>query len=409
MKIRSLRRILCSAVILAIAGSQMSCSDREPPVQASTADGAAPVPVVPVARLERTTITNRTVLTAEFQPFQEVDVMAKVAGYVRLIKVDLGDRVREGQVLAELEVPEMTDEVSRAAAIVEQGGAETGAAKDELQRAESSHQIAHLSYARLQEVAKREPGLIPQQEVDEVRSRDLIAEAQVASARSRLRVEEQKIHVAEAEETRLRTLRNYITITAPFTGTVTKRYANVGSMIQAGIASQSQAMPLVRLSQIGTLRLSLPVPESLAPGIRVGQPVEVRVKSLGHVGEGRVARFAAKLDSATRTMTTEVDVPNPTGVILPGMYAEVSMQSKQHEGVLAAPIEAVERAGSASRVYTVDGAGAVRIASVQTGVEDAQRVEIVSGLQETDLVITARRAGLNAGDKVKAKIVNSAQ
>ncbi len=97
-------------------------------------------------------------LTAEFQPFQEVDVMAKVAGYLRSIKVDLGDRVREGQILAELEIPEMTDDVSRAVALVDQTGAEIGAARDELQRAESSHQIAHLSFTRLQEVAKREPG-----------------------------------------------------------------------------------------------------------------------------------------------------------------------------------------------------------------------------------------------------------
>ena len=136
--------------------------------------------VVSAARITRASIASKTVLTAEFQPFQEVDVMAKVAGYVRTIKVDLGDRVRAGQLLAELEVPEMTDDISKATAVVEQAGAEVGATRDELQRAESSHDIAHLSYSRLLDVTKREPGLIPQQEVDEVRSRDLIAEAQLA-------------------------------------------------------------------------------------------------------------------------------------------------------------------------------------------------------------------------------------
>jgi RND family efflux transporter MFP subunit len=409
LKLQPQARILALAAMLAIAASQTSCTESGTPIQAKTAEVETPLPVVPVARVRRASIASRTVLTAEFQPFQEVDVMAKVAGYLRVIKVDLGDRVREGQVLAELEIPEMTDEVSRAAAMVEQTGAEIGAARDELQRAESSHQIAHISHTRLQEVAKREPGLIPQQEVDEVRSRDLIAEAQVASAKSKLRVEEQKTRVAKAEEARLRTLRNYVTITAPFTGTVTKRYANVGSMIQAGIASQSQAMPLVRLSQISTLRLSLPVPESLVPAIRVGQSVEVKVKSLERSFQGRIARFAARVDQATRTMITEVDVANPAGIMLPGMYAEVTLQAKQHEGVLVAPVEAIERAGSVARVYAVDKSGVIRIVSVQIGVEDAHRAEIVSGLSEDELVITGRRAGLNAGDRVKAKVAESNQ
>jgi RND family efflux transporter MFP subunit len=335
--------------------------------------------------------------------------MAKVAGYVRTIKVDLGDRVREGQLLAELEIPEMTDEVSKAAAIVEQGGAEIGAARDELQRADSAHLIAHLSHARLLEASKREPGLIPQQELDEVRSRDLIAEAQLASAKSKLGVEEQRTRVAKAEETRLRTMRNYVIISAPFAGTVTRRYANVGSMIQAGTASQSQAMPLVRLSQISTLRLSLPVPESMVPSIRTGKPVEVRVKSLGRNFDGRVARFAARLDPSTRTMVTEVDVPNPGAVLMPGMYAEVSLATEEHEEVLAAPVEAIERAGSAARVYAVDKSGVVQIVPVVLGREDAHRAQIRSGLVEGDVVITGRRAGLNAGDKVKPKLVEAAQ
>ena len=300
---------IASAVMLAIAAGQTSCSHSGRAQESAT--GESSLVVVPAGRVARSSIVSRTLLTAEFQPFQEVDVMAKVAGYVRTIRVDLGDRVREGQLLAELEIPEMTDEISKAAAIVEQGGAEAGAARDELQRAESSHHIAHLSYTRLLEVTKREPGLIPQHELDEVRSRDLIAEAQLASARSKLRVEEQRTRVAKAEETRLRTMRNYGTIVAPFAGTVTRRYANVGSMIQAGIASQSQAMPLVRLSQISTLRLSLPVPEAIVPTIRVGQPVEVRVRSMERSFEGRIARFASRLDTATRTMVTEVDVSNP--------------------------------------------------------------------------------------------------
>ena len=195
-----------------------------------------------------------------------------------------------------------------------------------------------------------------------------------------------------------------MTITAPFAGTVTKRYANVGSMIQAGTASQSQAMPLVRLSQISTLRLSLPVPESLVPTIRVGQPVEVQVKSLGRSFEGRVARFAGKVDPSTRTMITEVDVPNPTGVILPGMYAEVSLAAKQHDDVLAAPVEAIERSGSATRVLR-DRQSRSRSGSFRCNSESRMRSgpRFVSGLQDGDLVITGQPRGPERGRQGQAK------
>jgi RND family efflux transporter MFP subunit len=398
------KRSIAITGVVALAFMQSSCSRSAASTPNARTESEAPAVIVPVARIVRGDIASSTVLTAEFQPFQEVDVMAKVAGYVRAINVDLGDRVREGQVLAELEIPEMTNELSKATALVEQTESEIAAANDETQRAESAHQIAHLSYTRLLEVAKREPGLIPQQEVDESHSRDLVLEAQVASAKSKLRVEQNKTRVAQAEEARLRTIRNYITIAAPFAGTVTRRYANAGSMIQAGTASQSQAMPLVRLSQISTLRLSLPVPESLAPSVRTNQPVEVHVKSLGRSFEGRVARFAAKVDPATRTMITEVDVANPTGTIMPGMYAEVRLQMARHTGILTAPLEGLERSGATTRAYAVDQAGVVRIVPVQLGVEDAQRAEVVSGLQESDLIITGRRAGLTAGDKVKPKL-----
>ncbi len=405
-------RIIPAAALLALGASavlmQTACTGAGMEAKQKAAEsGAAPVPVIPVVRASRSEMSATTVLTAEFQPYQEVDVMAKVAGYVRTLRVDIGDQVREGQLLAELEVPEMTDEVTRSSAMVDQTAAEIAAAKDELQRAESAHTIAHLSFTRLQDVVRREPGLIPQQEIDESRARDQVAEAQVASAKSKLRVEENKTRVAKAEETRLRTMRNYVTINAPFSGTVTRRYANIGAMIQAGTSSQSAAMPVVRLSQISTLRLSLPVPESLVPAVRPGQPVEVRVKSLGKSFEGRVSRTASRVDPSTRTMITEVDVPNRSGVIVPGMYAEVALQTVRHADALTVPVDAVERAGTATRVYTVGSGEVVRIASVQIGLEDPNRVEIVSGLSDSDLVITGRRTGLKAGDRIQPKLVDA--
>lgn len=387
---------------MALAGLTGCTSRGEPATRPATANSA---PTVPVAKAERSDLAGDLVLTAEFLPFQEVDVMAKVSGYVRRIQVDIGDRVREGQLLATLEIPEMEDEASKAEATVHQADAEVATAADQLRQAESSHELAHLSFTRIQDVANREKGLVPLQQVDEFRSRDLVTEAQVAAAKSGLRVAEQRTRVARAEQARLQTLYRYATISAPFTGVVTKRYANTGSMIQAGTASQSQAMPVVRLSQNNLLRLILPVPESSVSRIRIGGTVDVRVPSLGRTFPGRVARFADKVQPATRTMDTEVDVPNPNLTLIPGMYAEVNLRIEERKDVLAVPLDAVEGTGATARVYRVRE-GAIQVVPVSVGLETAALAEIREGLQEGDLVIVGRHAGLKGGDKVQTRIAD---
>src|SRR5580698_2903588 len=254
-----MRRLLLAVGSIFVAIFITSCARKG---GAAMTNQVAEVPTVAVVQAARADLSSDLVLTAEFEPFQEVDVMAKVSGYIKKINVDIGDRVQEGQLLATLEIPEMQDDLTRAAAAIEEANAELATARDELQRVESAHQMAHLSYTRIQDVSKREPGLVPQQEVDEVHSRDLVAESQVSGAKSHITACEQRIRVAQAEQARFKTLFQYGVISAPFTGVITKRYANTGALIQAGTASQSQAMPVVRLSENGKLRLALPVPES---------------------------------------------------------------------------------------------------------------------------------------------------
>ena len=389
-------------VICASALCLWSCSKSDAAAEKATAVAAA-APVVPVAKVGRADLVSELALTAEFQPFQQVDVMAKVAGYVRSIKVDIGDRVHEGQLLATLEIPEMDDDLAKAAAAIDQADAEVTTASDELKRAEAAHELAHLSYTRIADVIRKEPGLVPQQEVDAARSRDLVSEAQVSAAKSGLRTAEQRARVARAEQSRLQTLRKYTIISAPFDGVVTKRYANAGSMIQAGTASQTQAMPVVQLSQNNLLRLILPVPESVVSRVHAGAAVDVKVSSLGKVFPGRVARFADKIQESTRTMDTEVDGPNPALTLSPGMYAEVMLRLDGRNNVLAVPLDAVDRSGASPRVYSVDSAGAIRIIPITTGLETDQRIEVRSGLQEGDTVVVGRRAGLKEGQQVRVR------
>jgi len=393
-----------TAAVVVLAAVTVSCATSG---GADTPQAAAAIPTVAVVKVTRANLSSDLVLTAEFEPFQEIDVMAKVSGYIREINVDIGDRVREGQLLATLEIPEMQDDVARAAAAIEEASAELATARDELQNAESAHDMAHLSYSRILDVSKREVGLVPQQEVDEVHSRDLVAEAQVSAAKSRIIACQQRIRVSQAEQARVKTMYQYAVITAPFTGVVTKRYANKGSLIQAGTASQSQAMPVIRLSQNNLLRLALPVPESAVPLIRLGSRVDVTVSALNRTFPGRVARFADKVDQSTRTMKTEVDVQNPTLMLVPGMYAQVDLVTETRQNVLSIPAEAIDGSGDAARVYTVDPSGTIQIVPVRLGVESARRSEVRSGsLKEGDSVIVGSRAGLKEGDKVQPKVIS---
>jgi len=182
---------------------------------------------------------------------------------------------------------------------------------------------------------------------------------------------------------------------------ITKRYADKGSMIQAGTASQTQAMPVARLSENSRLRLILPVPESAVPTVHIGQQVEVRVPTMNRTFPGVVARFTDKLMPSTRTMDTEVDVPNPSLVLIPGMYAEVDLTLSRRDHVLVVPVTAVDAGG---QVMVVTPESRLEVRKIALGMESADHVEVKSGLREGEMVVVAGRASLQAGEQVQPKM-----
>jgi RND family efflux transporter MFP subunit len=398
--------LIFAAALIALCAS---CG-RNPAAQAAEAAASPDVPIVAVARASLQDLSRSLTLTAEFRPFQEVDVMAKVAGYVKKINVDVGDRVSQGQLLALLEIPEMANDRARAKAALDRGRAEQARARDNISRAESAHQIAHLRFARLSDVARQRVGLVAQQEVDDSHSKDLQAEAEVNAARSSLSAAEEQVRVNEAELGRVETMIDYMRVVAPFAGVVTRRYADTGSMLQAGTASNTQALPLVKVSENSLLRLVLPVPESAVPTIRIGQQVEVRVPSLHRTFPGRVARFAEKVAASTRTMETEVDVPNPSLLLVPGMYAEVDLILEHRPAALAVPVQAVDIASgdeSSGRILVVTAQDTLYARTVQLGIQTASSVEIRSGLNEGDLVVAGSRSSLRQGERIQPRLISA--
>ena len=195
----------------------------------------------------------------------------------------------------------------------------------------------------------------------------------------------------------------YSRIVAPFDGIVTKRYADVGAMIQAGTASQSQAMPLVRVAQINRLRLAAVVPESQVPMIRVGQQVQIKVSSINKTISGRVSRLTGDVMSNSRTMEAEIDVPNPANELKPGMYAEIQTNLARKDQALTIPVAAVMNSGGNRSVFVASPAGTLEERTIRTGMEGENSLEVLAGLTAQDLVVISNRTLLRPGQKVQAK------
>jgi RND family efflux transporter MFP subunit len=331
-------------------------------------------------------------------------VFAKESGFVSKLYVDYGSHVKAGQVMAVLEIPELQALLQEDQASIKSMSDQVTHAEHELSRIQAEHKVLHLQYNRLNSVANSKPGLVAQQEVDDAQGKDLAAEAQVEAAKSRLQVAQSELSVAHSKMAHDQALYDYSKITAPFTGIVTERYANYGTLMQAGTNSSTQAMPLVRLSQQDRFRLVIPVPESYVRYIKVGDPVTVRVPSLERDFPGKVTRFSVDVGAATRTMHTEVDVPNPQGVLIPGVYAEATLTLDRRGNALVVPLQAVNQGTDHATVLIVDEANKIQDRQITLGIETENDAEVLSGLREGDRVVVSDKSSLRAGEVVAPKL-----
>ena len=368
------------------------------PEDAKTAPTVANVSVVAV---QQQPIARTLDLAGVFQPFQEVDIHGKVSGYIRHINVDIGDRVRQGQVLATLEVPELQAQVLGANAGVQRSQSDIDRLGNEVTRAQANFDAAHANYERLKQASDQRPGLIAAQELDDAQSRSRAAAAQVDAAKSSVSAGQEQLGMSRADLQRVRTLAQYATITAPFSGVVTARYADTGSLIPAGTSNTSNAQSVVRLAQSDVLRLRMPVPEEDVPYVHEGSAVEVHVQATGQTFAGKVIRFSRDVASATRTMQTEVDVPNPGLTLAPGMYADVKFNLQQHPDAIVVPAAAVMQ-GSQPAVWVVDSSGHAQRREVRLGIASANAQEVLSGVRPGEQVIVGGQAQLQPGEVVHA-------
>src|SRR5580692_6435761 len=364
---------------------------------------------VGVTGVVKKTVSRQITLSSELVPFQEIDVYAKESGYVQKLDVDYGTHVRAGQTMATLEIPELQAQLQEDQAEIKNATNQASRAEHELARYDAQYQALHLQYTRLSGVFESQPGIVAQQEVDDAQGKDLAASSQVDAGKAALEAAQSQLAATKAKLVHDQTLFDYSRITAPFSGVVTERYANLGTLVQAGTNSSTQAMPIVRLSQDDLFRLVIPIPESYVRYIRIGDPVSVHVPSLNRTFPGKVARFSVDVTADTRTMHTEVDVPNSERVLMPGLYAEAEVGLDQKDNVPTVPLQAVSHQGNKTSVFVVNRDGELEERIVELGLQTTTDAEVLSGLSEGEQVVVSDRSGLKPSQKVHPQAMSVMQ
>jgi RND family efflux transporter MFP subunit len=369
-------------------------------------ENAVPAGVVEVVRRN---LANTLEIASEFIPYQQIDVHAKVSGYVQKLLINWGTHVRTGQLMAVLEVPELQAEVLRDQAATARDNEMLSRAQQDLASAVSAYTVAHLTYTRIYGVQKSNPKLVAQEEVDIDQGKDMETQAAAIAARDALAAAKQQLVVDQSVLNHDKDMFEYSYITAPFEGVVTELDAYTGSLLPAGTAASKNGLPLCRLSQNDLLRLVIPVPEAVVPDVRVGEPVSVRVVPLDRTFAGKVSLVSGQIDLDTRTMHTEVQVPNPNYVLVPGMYAYVELPIHTAAHALSLPIQAVQSVEpEEGTVLVVNPENRVEVRNVRLGIETATDVQILSGLQEGEHVVFGDLTHYHNGELVKPEPVDLA-
>jgi membrane fusion protein (multidrug efflux system) len=343
-------------------------------VSAPAADPARPVEVQ-TTRPARGEIIRYVTLPGTLKANQQATLYAKVAGYLKSVAVDKGDRVQAGQSLGEIEVPELIADVAKY--------------KAELVRAEAEVKVADVEAGRLSRAQKQSSDLVLPQAVDN-------AEGRLAMARA-------GVEVARANVERTDTLLRYAKITAPFAGIVTARFVDPGAFIPSATSgSAAQTAAIVTLADFNTVRAQVALPEVEAALAQVGQPVNLSVEGLpGKRFAGKISRMSYALDEAARTMLIEADLPNADLALRPGMYATVQVGVEKHADALLIPAGSLVTEKGNAFAFVADG-GRARKTAIKIGFNDGARVEVLDGLTGNEAVILVGKLALSDGQAVNA-------
>jgi RND family efflux transporter MFP subunit len=350
------------------------------------------LPRVDIVRPRRATVAQRLQTNATLEAFEEADLFAKVSGYLSDVRVDIGDHVKAGQVLAVIDVPEMKQELAEAKAQLESKKSSLESARHQVDHNKADAALQN-ALAKDREQLGEGRQFISDRTLDQVHANADIAKADLGVAEANRDLAANQIDVAAATVEKIKTLLAYTQIVSPFDGVVARRQVNRGDLVQAATATRTtpSAGSLFTVQRIDTIRVFCDVPENDVPHLHVGDPAIVKPSGFdGKPFIGKVTRFSLRLDPETRNMRTEVDLPNPDERLYPGTYAEVSLEMNRRPDALTVPTAAVGSDGDGEFVYTITDNRITRLA-VKTGLIDNGRIEMTAGLTEETLVAASTK------------------
>jgi multidrug efflux pump subunit AcrA (membrane-fusion protein) len=417
--------VLLLLVILVAAVALVGYVPRRNQTRAATAAASAErtsVPTVTAARVVQATRDSEFVLPGSISAIQEASIYARAAGYVRKYSVDIGDRVKAGQLMAEIETPDFDQQVAQTRAALAQARQQLSQTQAALVQAQAQRDLAKVTWDRYDNLVKR--GAVARQDADQQESTYKTSEALVNAQQANVNASEENVRQAQANLDRMVTLQEYQNVRAPFDGVVTARNIDTGYLISAtgggqgaapinvpgAQAASASGNELFRVAQIGTLRIVVDVPQSNTADITTGMPAEVLVEQFpGRIFRGKVTRTANSLDPNSRTLPTQIEVPNGDGKLFPGMYAQVRFRVHRDSPPLLVPGDSIIAGPAGTQVAVLEdlpaaetandpqkqGAKKIHLQTVQLGRDYGSQTEIASGLEEGEWIV------VNPGDEVR--------
>jgi RND family efflux transporter MFP subunit len=351
-----------------------------------TTEGQKLIRSVEVAKPVRKDLSRKITQPANVEPMIQATLYAKAAGYLKWIKIDIGDSVKEGEVIAEIDIPEMVKEYDRVKANLREAYAS-------YEKAKADYTLQKLTYQRTKGTWDEEPGAVAKQDVD-------VAGAKLELAKANINSEKAKIDNAEADMKRIEALLEYAKIKAPFDGVITKRFADPGALIRDATSNNSVS-PVVTIMHINTVRVFTDIPEPDVPFVKKGNQASLVVDALSEREfSGTVIRFAEALNPATRTMRIEIDIPNPDHILLPGMFGNLILNLEVHKNAIVIPATALIVEKDKTFVYKVAN-GKVEKVEIKTGIDDGIQVEVIQGLTGNEDIVVKGKNTVSDGEIIK--------
>lgn len=379
--------LLTALVAVAFFAGYIPLQKRQAIIQSEAQQQEQALPVVQVMEVGRASGNSQLELSGNIQAITEAPILARADGYIRTRLVDIGDRVRAGQPVAEIEAPEIDQQIRQARAALQQAQAGLDQAIANHEQGRTNMELARVTAQRWGSLFAQ--GVVSRQENDQYQAQFQSQSASVQALEKAIAAQRSNIAAAEANLARLNEVQSYRTVKAPFDGVVTQRNVDVGALVVAGNTL------LYRVAQTDTLRTYVNVPQVSANAIKPGQPARLSVANLpGRHFTGTVARTANALDPGSRTMLVEVQVPNPGGVLMPGMYAQIDLTSYRADAPPLIPSTALIARADGTQVAVVRPDHTVHVQKIEVGRDYGDRLE-VSGLQYGDLII------VNPGDSAR--------